>query len=217
MSGAPGSSPEGWRLAPLEPGDESVYFELEATAAAPFYDFVYGDDRELASAVRAELFGRGVGDLAPPFGWIAWHGDRPVAVACVGPAAEMRRSRMKAALALARSTSLPADSPVRARLQRASGVMIELHHDDFYISRFAVADRERGSGLGRWLLREVEQRARAAGCRRLALEVEVGMQPAVRFWTRAGFDETGRARVEDPERGRTLEYIHMRKPLEGGA
>lgn len=217
MSGAPERGGDGWRLAPPEAADRAVFFELEALAAAPYYAFVYGDDLQLASAVRRELLERGLGDLAPPFGHLFWLHDRPVAAACFGPAADVRRSRMKAALALARSPTLPADSPVRKRLQLAGGTMIELRDEDFYINRFAVDGSERGAGTGTRLLREIEQRARAAGFDRLALEVESGMEPAVRFWTRAGFREVGRARIEDPERARALEYIHMRMPLAGVA
>jgi ribosomal protein S18 acetylase RimI-like enzyme len=213
MSAAGEQSDDGWRLAPPAPADEAVYFELEALAAAPYYDFVYGDDHEIAATLRRELYARGVGDLAPEFGHLAWLHDRPVAVACFAPGREMKRSRMKAALALARSPSLPADSPVRTRLRQAASVMVELRDEDFYMSRFAIAASERGAGIGPRLMDEIEQRARAAGYDRLALEVESSMQHAVRFWHRAGFEEVGRARVEDPTRGRALEYIHMRKPL----
>ena len=213
-----GADQDGWRVAPPEAADEPIFFELEAMAAAPYYEFVYGDDRDLASAVRLELFRRGVGDLAPPFGHLAWMNGRPVAAASFGPAVEMKRARMKAALALARATSLlPADSPVRARLQQSAGVMSELRDDDFYIPRFAIAERERGTGIAARLLQDIESRARAAGYDRLSLEVESGMERAVRFWTREGFEEVDRARAADAESGRALEYIHMRKSLRADA
>ena len=92
-------------------------------------------------------------------------------------------------------------------------MMIELVDSDFYVSRFAVKDGERGTGIAQRLLAEIEERALASGCDHVALEVSTQHARAIRFWTRSGFQQVGRASVRDPERDLTLEYLHMRKPL----
>ena len=204
-----------WSLALPDAGSEPAFFALEAAAAEPYYEFVYGDDHALADALRLELFRRGMGDLASPFGHLLRVRGRAVAMAAFGAARDLKRSRMKAALALGRSTLLPPDPDVRRRMQQAAGVMIELIEPDFYISRFAVAESERGSGIAQRLLDDIERRGRAAGCDSVALEVSTRHVRGIRFWNRAGFREVGRARVQDAERGVTLEYLHMRKPLPG--
>ncbi|MCA1726655.1 MAG: GNAT family N-acetyltransferase, partial [Actinobacteria bacterium] len=62
--------------------------------------------------------------------------------------------------------------------------------DVLYTHRVAVDARMRGSGLGTSLLFEVLEGARAAGCRLLALSVNVRNGPAARFYERHGFART---------------------------
>src|SRR6185503_107687 len=53
--------------------------------------------------------------------------------------------------------------------------------------KLAVAESERGRGLGRRLLNECVDRARATGMRRLVLVSSTKLRPALRLYESAGF------------------------------
>jgi GNAT superfamily N-acetyltransferase len=55
------------------------------------------------------------------------------------------------------------------------------------IHDFSVLPEHRGQGIGRQLLRAVEQRAKEAGCCRLTLEVQEGNMAARRVYESIGF------------------------------
>jgi len=54
-----------------------------------------------------------------------------------------------------------------------------------------VAPEHRGRGIARLMLDAVNDWARAAGCRRLSLDVTLGDGPAARLYSRAGFVPSG--------------------------
>lgn len=56
-----------------------------------------------------------------------------------------------------------------------------------YLSRIAVAPESRGKGIGQIMLRDFEQIARQAGYSMASLHVMNGNQPAIRFYTTAGY------------------------------
>lgn len=59
--------------------------------------------------------------------------------------------------------------------------------DDAWLEDLYVADAARGTGLGRALLAEVIDRARARGCRRLELDTDVSNAPARALYEAMGF------------------------------
>ena len=61
--------------------------------------------------------------------------------------------------------------------------------DAAYIKRMWIAPTARGLGLGRLLLQELEQRARALGYRKLRLETEKALSEAQQLYRSNGFHE----------------------------
>lgn len=72
--------------------------------------------------------------------------------------------------------------------------------DSCFVELMVVDPRYRRAGLGTHLFNALAAEMKAAGARRIALEVDPGNEDAVRFWTRLGF-------TEGPRRGdqRTFE------------
>jgi ribosomal-protein-alanine N-acetyltransferase len=95
---------------------------------------------------------------------------------------------------------LLADRNVLCHLARAAGgtgavvgfVIARIIEDEAEILMVAVAPGERGRGLARRLLARHLGRLAARGARRVFLEVDEGNDPAIRLYTRAGFERVGR-------------------------
>jgi len=58
---------------------------------------------------------------------------------------------------------------------------------DFYLQAIAVDQERRGGGVGSALIRHAEERARSAGCARIALDVAVDNHGAQKLYERNGF------------------------------
>jgi ribosomal protein S18 acetylase RimI-like enzyme len=56
-------------------------------------------------------------------------------------------------------------------------------------------------------------RPRAAGSRRMVLEVSSGHEAAVRLYRREGFTVVDERRSDDPATGRGLHYLHLAREL----
>lgn len=73
--------------------------------------------------------------------------------------------------------------------------LLELEHQvsgSFYINALAVFPQYRGHGLGGALLSIAQERARAAGCARLSLQVFAENEGAFRFYQRHGYEVVDR-------------------------
>jgi ribosomal protein S18 acetylase RimI-like enzyme len=65
--------------------------------------------------------------------------------------------------------------------------LLRLAADEFEVAKMAVAPNSRGSGIGRQLLCAVIEAARTAGTRRLCLETNHALEPAIRLYHSVGF------------------------------
>jgi GNAT superfamily N-acetyltransferase len=74
------------------------------------------------------------------------------------------------------------------------------------VSDYFVFPEHRGAGIGRHLLRAIEQHARELGCCRVTLEVQENNHRARQVYTAAGFSQA----VHVPEAGGAL---YLSKPL----
>lgn len=61
-----------------------------------------------------------------------------------------------------------------------------------HLLRIATRGDRRGAGIGRALVESLVERARAAGCDQIELEVASQNQPALRLYERSGFALVGR-------------------------
>ena len=69
----------------------------------------------------------------------------------------------------------------------------EVPPGDYYLQAVAVGEEHRGAGIGSALIDDAEQRAVAAGCQRLALDVGVDNDEARRLYERRGMAVAARS------------------------
>jgi ribosomal protein S18 acetylase RimI-like enzyme len=81
------------------------------------------------------------------------------------------------------------------------GFSIEHRGRDAFVDELYVRAEQRGRGLGRTLLRALEEEARAAGVRKLHLEVERDNPSARALYLAEGFAPTGRELLSKSLRG----------------
>jgi ribosomal protein S18 acetylase RimI-like enzyme len=199
-------------LTPRVGGDEQTLLELEFLASEPYTTFVFSSTDQ-ALWVRRYLYERNLCEFSPPYGRLLRDQGRAVGLLAILDGAELTRCRLKATLALTRSGLLAEDPALGARLHLAGQALLKLRPDDFYISRVAAAEEQRGRGLGSYLVRAAEQEARSRACPRVALEVSPLSTAAVQLYRREGYLEIDAREVQDPLTGRSLHYLHLAKTL----
>lgn len=80
---------------------------------------------------------------------------------------------------------------------------------EFEVAKMAVAPEHQGTGVGRKLLAAVIASARAAGTRRLYLETNRVLAPAIRLYQSIGFQHIPPNRVEPSPYARADIYMEM--------
>ena len=65
--------------------------------------------------------------------------------------------------------------------------LIHLHEGEFEVAKMAVSPSAQGQGIGRALLTAVIEAARQSGVRRLSLETNRVLTPAIRLYESCGF------------------------------
>lgn len=205
-------------LGPIGPvNDEQVesYLALELVASEPYSRFVY-DDETVAAAAHRHLFATGVGEFAAPHAKVLVVDDMVLGVAAWLSGANLRDSRLRAAVALTKGGFFRDDPDLRRRMRLAAEALMVPRLEDLYLSRLAVDLDARGRGIGVRLVSEFESDAHRQVCRRLVLEVSPEHEAARALYDRAGFVEIDSRKVSDPETQRELRYIHMARDLKGG-
>lgn len=190
----------------------ATFLELEYQASEPYTRFVFSSP-EQALAVRRFLYAKGLCEFSPPYGRLVMDDGRAIGMIAHSTFGETNRSRLRAAFALSKSQFFEQDVSLQARLRLAGGALLKLRPNDFYLSRIAVHEDARGSGVGGFLMSHFELEARRRKCLRLVLEVCSVNEGAVRLYQRQQFEEVDVCRVVAPDDGRSLEYIHMAKSL----
>jgi ribosomal protein S18 acetylase RimI-like enzyme len=193
-------------------GDEQTLLELEFVASQPYTNFVFASIDQ-ALQVRRYLYERNLCEFSPPYGRLLRDNGRAVGLLAILNGAELVKCRLKATMALTKSGLLADDAALGARLQLAGQTLLKLRPDDFYISRVATAEGQRGRGFGSRLVRAAEQEARSRSCPRVALEVSPLSTAAVQLYQREGYEEIDAREVQDPLTGRSLRYLHLAKTL----
>ena len=192
--------------------DEEAYLEMESRASEPYTSFVFSS-ADQARRLRRFLFARGLCEFSPPYGLLLRDTRRPVGLLAVLSGNELTRFRLRAALALRKSGLLEQDPAMANRLHIAGQALLKLMPEDFYVSRLAASELERGRGIGTYLLRQAEIEARARSCPRIALEVAPTSVTALRLYLQQGYREIEAKEVTDVATGRQLSYLHLAKTL----
>jgi ribosomal protein S18 acetylase RimI-like enzyme len=188
------------------------YLALEYTASAPYNCFVF-DDQAQADEIRKLLFSSGACEYGPPFGKVLLKDNSPAGMLACLTGKQVTSIRLKGALALLRKGIFARWPALQQRLQLAGQTLLKPQPEDFYLSRIAVAINERGQGTGSLLMDHFEQAGYTLKCQRLTLEVNAVDEQAIAFYLKHKFAELNQRRVVDLATGRTLEYLHMVKPL----
>ncbi len=81
--------------------------------------------------------------------------------------------------------------------------------DEFEVAKMAVAPDHRGNGVGRKLLEAVIAAARASGTRRLYLETNRVLAPAIRLYQSVGFQHIPPSRVIPSPYARADIYMEL--------
>lgn len=196
----------------LRPELEAAFLDLERLSMEPNDAFLFRDPAPRRHA-RDLLWTNACADFSSPHGLIATAGGSVVGMGAGAPREELAGVRLRASMLLHRSSLVRDDPDLPRRLRRAAASAAPLLAGDFHWSRFAVDPRARRRGIGRRLARELERRARAAGCRRLVAEVAFEHAPARELMESEGLEVIGEARVDDPERGAGLGMWHLAKRL----
>ena len=91
-------------------------------------------------------------------------------------------------------------------------VYFETHGERGYFGLLAVEPGEKGKGLGRLLVADVEDRLRRAGCQAVDIRVVDLRTELMPFYRRLGYEETGTEPFPNPTR-RPCHFIRMSKTL----
>jgi putative acetyltransferase len=87
--------------------------------------------------------------------------------------------------------------------------LLRLSADEFEVAKMAVAPNWQGSGIGRKLLQTVVEAARSAGARRLYLETNHILTPAIRLYQSIGFKPLPPDRIVPSPYARADVYMEM--------
>ena len=87
--------------------------------------------------------------------------------------------------------------------------LLRLRTDEFEVAKMAVAPNWQGSGIGRKLLQAVIEAARSAGARRLYLETNHILTPAIRLYESVGFKPVPPDRLVPSPYARSDVYMEM--------
>lgn len=87
--------------------------------------------------------------------------------------------------------------------------LLRLRADEFEVAKMAVAPNWQGSGIGRKLLQAVVEAARSAGTRRLYLETNHILTPAIRLYESVGFKPVPPDRLVPSPYARSDVYMEM--------
>ena len=193
--------------------DIEPYFEfcleMECAAAEPYLRFVY-DDYDHALASQRFLAEKGLLECSPPHGRVLVEDGEPLGAVSGLPGADLRKLRMKAALALGQHPSLRLDDAARRRLALARGALFQPEDTDFYSSKLGVLRRARNRGVGEALMRLMNDAGKAGGYRRVIGEIAPENPPMLRLMIgKLDWVVLDTPRVEDPVTGRILEYHHV--------
>ncbi len=183
----------GLTLRPARPADAPQAAPLIYAAAPNLFRLLFGPTEEEAAHFFARLFALPRNPFSYEQATLAECDGTLAGLALAAPVAQRRRlgrrmfylvPRLRGARASLRTL------PAGLALMRGD---LPSPPEAFYLSILSVRAERRGQGIGAALLGSVLRQARLAGCTATVLHVETDNTDALRFYIRAGFQETARA------------------------
>ena len=99
---------------------------------------------------------------------------------------QMRREQLRTMLFILRYLKLSFLTQI-IYLYRSSQILVQITEGDSYLAHIAVYPKFRSLGLGTKLLGVIEEEARAAGSKRMVLDVETDNTEATKLYERLGY------------------------------
>ena len=99
---------------------------------------------------------------------------------------QMRREQLRTMLFILRYLKLSFLTQI-IYLYRSSRILVQITEGDSYLAHIAVYPKFRSLGLGTKLLGVIEEEARAAGSKRMVLDVETDNTEATKLYERLGY------------------------------
>jgi putative acetyltransferase len=87
--------------------------------------------------------------------------------------------------------------------------LLRMNSGEFEVAKMAVTESYRGNGIGRRILEKAISEARASGARRLYLETNRKMQPAIRLYESLGFRHVPPERLVPSSYARCDVYMEL--------
>jgi len=175
---------------------------LISEAGNPYYDWFYGGGAETRAAIERQL-DRPDSELARDRVTVLLRDARLGGLYVALGGAELARVRLADTVALVRAGSSDDRQRLRDRLNASRELFPALEETDYYLSKIAVTEGSRGTGLGRALLDEYLAEGRRNGFRRFCLDVSAANAAAIMLYRAAGFTVAGRSENAD------LAYLRM--------
>ncbi len=197
---------------------EAQAVDLVWRTGAASYAYQFGPGREVFDAFVGEAW-KGTDNLFAHSGaTVAMQGEQLVGLEIGFPGADFHRLQAplrEVTIGLVQSGRIAPDRlrEIGRRTRLASYLNAHIPDDTYYILSLAVADSQRGTGLGRRLLERAIEAARSEGFRELHLDV-LSDNPAVGFYRALGLTCVAETLAPEPcrEHGVPME-MRMVLPL----
>ncbi len=167
------------------PADTPDYAELALLTAPELLPALFGSESNFKKVMRGS-FPR----TKNPFSFEHSHfiemGGRAAGMALALTHDQMSKEQLRTMLLLVRYLKLAFVTQV-AHIYRSGEIMAQTVESDSYLANIATYPEFRSRGLGTRLMDAVETEARAAGSRRIVLDVETDNKRAIGFYERLSF------------------------------
>ena len=205
-------------IQPATPDMAEDVARLIYEALGPVSDYLFAtDDPGHTQELIAQLFSRPGNRFSYEWVDVALDGDKALGIAVSFPYDQTPKLEWETAMQLIQITKLNHFLRFLGRSIPMIGVS-EAEKGDYYLSDIATTPEARGQGIGKALLRHVEEKARKQGFRRLALTVARDNERAIEFYRRQGFRITSER--ESPTLAKRADYAgfyRMVKDLENAS
>lgn len=178
-------------LRPARPGDAAAAAPLIYAAGPTLFALMFGPHPDAVCRLFAALFHRPDNPFSHEHAVVAEQNGRLVGLAIAGTVARRRAGGWQTLFFLLRHRTPLALLRAFSHVRDIAACTSAPPDGAYYLSILAVAERERGHGIGARLLAQVCEDAARAGCQCVALHAETGNARAQKFYRQHGFVTMG--------------------------